>query len=175
MARKIDPRPQLASAPSGADASAADELDVLFPARTIPLQKGEVTVAEITLRQSLQHHLAVAPIIAAIETAMLESGQVPGYSDIVGILGQHWEATITLLAATTGMDADEVSALTAADGELLLLTFWNVNAGFFYQRATNAVAVRRELAKLSTGASSSPPSSTTDTPEQNSTDTPPAN
>lgn len=169
MARKVKPpRPASASAPSGADASDLDELDALFPERTIPVAGEQVTVGELGFAQGLRLAAVIAPIVQAIEEQMVEAERAPGYDGILGILGQHWSATLTLLQELTGKPADWFERLSAADGELLLLTFWNVNAGFFYQRAGNAAAVRRETRRLLDGASSTPPSAPTATATPNS-------
>lgn len=174
MATKVDKEAKQASAPSGADASAAAELDVLFPERTVPVGEELVTVNEITFAQSLRLHMHIAPIVKAIEEHVLASGQAPGYDAIVQVLGEQWNSTLTLIQETTGKPAIWFDGLTAIDGELLLLTFWNVNASFFYQRATNAVAVRRETTRLLAGASSSLPSVPTTTAPPTSAATPPA-
>lgn len=170
MARKIDKpaaSPAPASAPSGADVS-VDELDALFPEWTIPVKGEQVTVNELGFAASLRLAMFVAPIVKAIEEHVLASNEVPGYDVIVGILGEHWNATLTLVQETTGRSAVWFDDLSATDGELLLMTFWNRNAGFFYQRATNAVAVKRETNRLLAGANSTQPSAPTDTATPNS-------
>lgn len=174
MARKTSkPAPQ-PSAPSGADASAAAELDVLFPERQVPIGSESILVGEISFPDSLRLQMHVAPIVKAIEEAVLSTGTPPGYDQIVNVLGSHWQSTLLLLQAATGKPAEWFDAIAAKDGELLLMTFWNVNASFFYQRAINAVAVAQETSRQLAGASSSPPSAPTDTAPPTAVATPPA-
>lgn len=171
MAKKVDKKAKQASAPSGADASAAAELDVLYPSREVPIGAEVVLVDEINFEDSLRLSMHIAPIVKAIEEAVLATGSAPGYDQIVDVLGGHWKSTLVLLQAVTGKPP-EWFKFSAKDGELLLLTFWNVNASFFYQRAINAVAVAQEVKRLLAGENSSPPSGPTDTAQPTAAATP---
>lgn len=139
-------------------ATAAAELEVLFPERSINVGGNLVIVGEISFLASLRLQMHISPIVKAIEAKIGEAGALPGYDAIIGILGEHWEATLALLQEVTGRPGEWFGELSSRDGELLLLTFWSVNAPFFYQRATTATAVAREAARLLGGERSSQPS-----------------
>ena len=175
MARKFE-KPQPASAPKGADVP-DDELEVLFPERTITVAKKKITLNELTLGDSLRMHAQVAPIVAALTALMRDRDEPLQYRDSVGIFAANLDATFALMAVSSGCDEAWLRSLGGVDGDLVMLTFWTVNAGFFIQRAANDIAIEAEsmrmLAKVLAGEKSSPPSSTTDTAAQNSPDTPP--
>lgn len=174
MARKLDRTREPASAPQGADAAEARELEILYPERMLSVGGREVTVREIGFAESLRLHAHVAPIVAAIDQLMHERNEAPGYSHMLGVFGAHWQSTLVLIGAATGLDADELQALGGAEGDTLLLTFWGVNASFFIGRAMNELAIRRETQRLLAGHDSTPPSSRTDTDPRTSDATPPA-
>lgn len=174
MARRVDKKSRTRSAPKGADAAQAAELDVLVPERTIQVNGEKVTVNEIGFVDGLRLQAHVAPVVAAIVKAMQDADEAPTYGAIVAVFGQHWESTLELICTATGKDRAWLDRVPSPEGELLLMTFWTVNAGFFINRAMNEVAIQREQARLLAGQNSSPPSSPTATGPTTSADTPPA-
>lgn len=170
MARRISKEEVARSKVSPADearaeaaATAAEELEVLHPERIIEVKGEQVTVFEINFLASLRLQAHVNPIVKAIEAVLSASGALPGYDAVVATLGEHWQSTLALLQEVTRRPAEWFDDLSAQEGELLLLTFWSVNAPFFYQRVTTVTAVAREAARLLGGAKSSQPSAPTGT------------
>ncbi|WP_363798389.1 DUF6631 family protein [Lysobacter firmicutimachus] len=143
MARKVR-RPQ----------PAADELVVLQPNRTLPLGDRTVTVREIGFFESLKLHDAIAALVADL-VEQTDDGNID-LGRLHRICAQHPAATIALLAQACDQPADWVQALSGAHGDLLLLTFWAVNADFFLQRVLAALELRRTV-PTATGPASSPP------------------
>lgn len=166
MAQKIS----RTTSPSPVDpaADAAAELDVLHPERTITLRCGAVTVREYGHVEWLRALPAAAPLVAAI-AGMLESGTEPSYEDALLAVATHIDGLRPLIAQAADIDLNAFDSLPPDEGELLLMTWWGVNGRFFTARALNRVAVARAeraarvRAVPSAGASSTPPSSPTDT------------
>ena len=166
MARKISKAQAVGSKQNSQSAAAeagVSDIEIMFPARTIVVNGEGVSIGEISFLASLRLQAHVSPIVKAIEAGITAGGILPGYDAIVGVLGAHWESTLVLLQEVTGRPGEWFEGLSAQDGELLLLTFWSVNAPFFYQRATTARAVAREAARLLGGEKSSQLSESADT------------
>lgn len=171
MARKVSRSTTPASAPQGADAADASELDTLFPERAVTIAGEPITVREISFGDGLRLHMHVAPLVAAIEETMRARNEAPSWTDMIAVFGRHWESTLELVAVSSGKDIAWLRGLRGADGDVLLMTFWTINASFFIQRAMNELLIRQEQARLA-GESSSPPSSRTDTGTRTSGGTP---
>lgn len=143
MARKIKrPRP------------GTDDLAVLQPNRTLPLGGRSVTVREIGFFESLNLHAEVAALVADLADRT-EDGSID-LGRLHRVCAAHPTATIALLAQACDQPAAWVEALPGAQGDLLLLTFWAVNADFFLQRVLAAVELGRAV-QATTGPASSPP------------------
>lgn len=144
MARKVQrPNP-----------SAADELTVLQPNRVLPLGDRTVTVREIGFFESLRLHAQIAALVADL-IEQTDDGNID-LGRLHRVCAQHPEATVELLAQASDQSVAFVHSLSAAHGDLLLLTFWAVNADFFLQRVIAALELRR-ADPATTGPASSPP------------------
>lgn len=143
MARKVK-RPQ----------PVADEVAILQPNRTLPIGGRKVTVREIGFFESLHLHTEVAALVADL-VEQTDDGNVD-LSRLHRVCAQHPDATVALLAQASDQSPEWVSALGAGHGDLLLLTFWAVNADFFLQRVIAALELRRAV-QATTGPVSSPP------------------
>ncbi|MGO1069724.1 DUF6631 family protein [Lysobacter sp. CA199] len=143
MARKVQrPKPP-----------AADELTVLQPNRELPLGDRTVTVREIGFFESLRLHAQIAELVADL-IEHTDDGNID-LSRLHRVCAQHPEATVELLAQASDQSVEFVHSLSAAHGDLLLLTFWAVNADFFLQRVIAALELRRAN-RATTGPVSSP-------------------
>ncbi|WP_394540180.1 hypothetical protein PRJ39_06320 [Lysobacter enzymogenes] len=143
MARKVKRR-----------APPADDLTILEPNRTLPIGGRSVTVREIGFFESLRLHAEIAALVADL-VEQTQDGKVD-LGRLHQVCAAHPSATIALLAQACDQPAEWVHALPGAQGDLLLLTFWAVNADFFLQRVLAAVELRR-AAPAATGPASSPP------------------
>jgi hypothetical protein len=144
MARKVK-RP---------DTSPADELTVLQPNRVLPLGDHTVTVREIGFFESLHLHAQIAALVADL-IEHTDDGNID-FGRLHRVCAQHPDATIELLSQASDQSVEFVHSLSAAHGDLLLLTFWAVNADFFLQRVIAALELRR-ADPATTGPASSPP------------------
>lgn len=132
----------------------ADDLAILQPDRTLPIGDRQVTVREIGFFESLRLHTEIAALVADL-VEQTEDGNVD-LQRLHRVCAQHPEATVVLLAQACDQPPDWVQALSGAHGDLLLLTFWAVNADFFLQRVLAALELRRAV-PTATGPASSPP------------------
>lgn len=143
MARKVQrPKP------------AVDELTVLQPNRVLPLGDRTATVRELGFFESLSLHAQIAALVADL-VDQTDDGNID-LTRLHRVCAQHPQATIDLLAQASGQPTEWVRSLSAAHGDLLLLTFWAVNADFFLQRVIAALELRR-ADPATTGPASSPP------------------
>ncbi|MBS0457468.1 MAG: hypothetical protein JSS44_09095 [Proteobacteria bacterium] len=155
----------------GRDDTGAQDLEVLHPERVIHIGGSEVTVREYGFLAGLRLQAAAAPIVAALADAA-ERGL--NLAAIQGVLAAHPAQIVALLAAATDLPPAQIEALPDDEGQLLLLTWWAVNAGFFVRRVATAIAARR-AAEASAGQTSTPSSSPTDTISPDSATTPAGN
>ncbi|MGO1073362.1 DUF6631 family protein [Lysobacter sp. CA199] len=144
MARKIKPRPS----------PAPDELAVLQSSRTLPLGERTVTVRELGFFESLRLHESVAALVGGLVT-LTDDGNVD-LGKLHRVCALHPDATVELLAQSSDQSGEWVHSLNAARGDLLLMTFWAVNADFFLQRVLSALELQRQNT-ATTGPTSSPP------------------
>lgn len=132
----------------------ADDLIVLQPNRVLPLGDRTVTVREMGFFESLRLHSEIAALVADL-VEQTDDGNVD-LGRLHRVCAQHPDATVALLAQVSDQSVEFVHSLSAAQGDLLLLTFWAVNADFFLQRVIAALELRRAT-PAATGPSSSPP------------------
>jgi hypothetical protein len=167
MATKLGNRRQQRAAQDAAKPD--NELEVLHPERRLVLAGKPVTVREYGHVEWLRLLPATKPLVESI-AAMLEAGRAPSYEDALEVLALHTDGLMPLVRQACDMPTEAFNALDPEDGELLLMTWWGVNGRFFVQRALNRVAVSgfERQAGLSATARSTPPSSTTATPETTS-------
>ncbi|MBS0599536.1 MAG: hypothetical protein JSR92_19940 [Proteobacteria bacterium] len=162
MARKI------ASDDSRPSADGRDDLNILHPERIIRVAGREVTVREYGFMQGLRIAAAAAPIIAELADAAERSLDV---ELVLATLAAHPAELVALIAAATDLTPAQIEALPDDEGQLLLLTWWAVNAPFFVRRVVMRVAPRLAAAP-SAGATSSPSSSPSATTPSDSSSIP---
>ncbi|MBT2748580.1 MULTISPECIES: DUF6631 family protein [unclassified Lysobacter] len=142
MARKIKrPEPQ------------TDELAILQPNRTLPLGDRNVTVRELGFFESLRLHESVAALVGGL-VGLTDDGNID-LDRLHRVCALHPDATVELLSQASDQSVEWVHSLNAAQGDLLLMTFWAVNADFFLQRVLAALETRRAVL-ATTGPASSP-------------------
>lgn len=144
-----------------------DDLNVLFPERSLRVNGEELTFREITLSQQLKHRARIKPIsdaFTALATRLAASGAEPSVDEILDIMADHADDLAFLIPLSCGKDADWYESLTGEDGDNVLLTWWTVNTGFFCRAAARPMLEKMALETMrSDTAASSPISSTADT------------
>jgi hypothetical protein len=136
----------------------ADELNVLMPERTLSLDGRPITVRELGFFESLRLQAPIARLVETLSTLSASSGI--DLTVLHTVCAAESEATIDLLAQACDQPRDWVATLRASEGDLLLMTFWAVNADFFLQRALSVLELRRHAevaAHATTGPTCSPP------------------
>lgn len=133
----------------------ADELAILQPSRTLPLGDRTVTVRELGFFESLRLNEAIAALVGDL-VRLTDDGSVD-LGRLHRVCALHPGATVELLAQASDQSVEWVHLLSAAHGDLLLLTFWAVNADFFLQRLLSALELQRQVPAEATGLASSPP------------------
>lgn len=136
----------------------SDDLAVLFPSRDLLVEGVPVTVHEYTLKEQLQHRLALKTLsdaFAGLLDGLPPDADIP-LDSLLDVFAQHETAVIESVAISCGQSADWVAALAGPDSESLLLTWWGVNADFFTRAAVRPAMERlaREIS-LQAGAKSS--------------------
>lgn len=167
MARKVsrnEVHPELAPRPG------ADDLDTLLPNRTLTLAGETVTVREYGFAEGLRLQRVAGPVVAALATSAVSGDD--GMGTVMDVLAEHGERVFDLVAQSIDKPNEFLHGLSDADGQLLLLTWWGVNGGFFVRRVQMKLAVQRAQTKPPAGATSSPSSSITGTGKATSADTP---
>ncbi|KRB08029.1 DUF6631 family protein [Lysobacter sp. Root690] len=144
MARKIKP-------PAS---PLVDELAVLQSSRALPLGERTVTVRELGFFESLRLHEPVAALVGGLVT-LTDDGNVD-LGKLHRVCALHPDATLALLAQASDQSLEWVHSLNAAHGDLLLMTFWAVNADFFLQRVLSALELQCQN-RQTNGPESSPP------------------
>jgi hypothetical protein len=152
-----------------------DDLNVLYPERVVYFDDLAITVREYGHIEWLQMRPALRPMIDAL-AALLERGVAPTYEDALDVIAERLDQILPAICVACDIDTDTFDDLGPDKGETLIMAWWGVNGRFFVTRAMNQVSVARQTARLaqSAGASSTPPSSSTDTTPPASADTPAA-
>lgn len=152
--------------PADPATSADAELEILHPERTMIIAGRALVVREYGFIEGLRLRPLYKPFADDLYAAFAE--RAPDFEQVLDVIARHVEAVTELAAVAADVEAAWVRALSADDGELLLMLWWGANAGFFIRRFGARLAVERAAqeqagAKASAGANSMPPSSRTTT------------
>lgn len=149
MATKIPAAPQAAHDA----ASAADELAVLHPDRTLPIGGRHVTIREYGFFEGLDvadraSHF-IADLVAASEDGALR------YTQVRRLFGRHRSVVPSIAAQAGDVEVAWLEALAPDDLEIYLATWFAVNAAFFVREALAELRETglREAHVLAAGAS----------------------
>ena len=158
---------------TGDQASATDEIEVLFPDVEVGVQDPDsgiklvVTVREFRFAESLRARPAARPLVEALAAlgreARDEGREAPGAAALEAIMGAHHEAWLELLARATGRDAEWLARLGDEDGARLSWAMWETNGPFFVRLAVSEIAGREGAETLFASLASSATSSGQDT------------
>lgn len=133
-------------------ATAADELAVLHPDRTLPIGGRDVTIREYGFFEGLdvadRASAFIADLVAASEDGTLR------YTQVRRLFGRH-RSVVPLIAAQAGdVEVAWLEALAPDDLEIYLATWFAVNAAFFVREALAELreTALREAHVLAAGA-----------------------
>ncbi|KEH07070.1 hypothetical protein GY14_30165 [Delftia tsuruhatensis] len=143
MAQRIE-KPKGVKAGRGAAASAntssVSDMEVLHPERELQLAGEAVVVREYGNVEWLRLLPRAEPLVATIAQA-LQADESPTYEQALRTIAEHVDGLLPLIAQAVDREPAWVDTLAPAEVEMLLMTWWGVNAHFFVQRAINRVAV----------------------------------
>jgi len=116
-----------------------NELDALLPDSDIEIRGEAITVTEITFIQSLPLEPVIQPMIDDLAELFIgddsrDDGAAVSYQAMASVFGSHAELLLRMLSLATGKPRDWIESLSDADGQLLTMTFWQVNKDFFTRR-----------------------------------------
>ena len=101
---------------------------------TAPLNGREVTVCEFNMFQGMRLGQVAAPLLDDLAAAIQRDATGPTLEQLAAAFGRHREIVLELLAISTGEPVDWLAELPDRDGQVLLMTLWQVNQDFFVQR-----------------------------------------
>ena len=139
---------------------AASDVETLFPDEAVPVEGEEILVREFRYLEGLRAITLARPLFADL-AKILEGGEIDALA-LDGLIAEHHEAWIQLMAISTGEPAAWIEGLRDRDGQALSMTFWRVNSAFFMRRLVFGGALARAMRQMvspSPSASSSTPSS----------------
>lgn len=157
MGKKVDPP---APAPG---AEAEQDLNVLHPGQTITIAGRQLDIREYGFVEGLRLRPLTQPILDALYQTVATRSTPPELEDILGILADHSEALIALMAVAADVDECWVAGLNQDDGYALMMIWWSVNGPFFIRRVFNRKVAQLAVENLRAGPMSTTPSSPPDT------------
>lgn len=138
MARKVD-RDQ---APAGKPAAGADDLAILQPDGRLTIAGEEITVREYRFFEGLRLQAEEKPFFDDLY-ALLAGGVTPTFDGVLQIISEHSTSVISMVALSCDRTFEWVEGLGEADGDALLLTWWQVNSAFFIRRVMRRALLKR--------------------------------
>lgn len=160
MARKVERKPKEAPA-KGASVS-QDELSVLHPERTFTLDGREITVREYGHIEGLRLLAWAKPFTEDLYATIAHGSQPPSVAAMAELLATHADLVRDMVAQAADVEPSWVEGLSDVEGDLLVMAWWQVNAGFFIRRLLARAAAEKLEQRQRTGAASTPPSSPPD-------------
>lgn len=161
MAERITKAAAAPAPTAPAPEAEASDLAVLHPERELVLAGERIVVREYGNVEWLRLLPRAEPLVASIAAALARDA-APTYEQALAVIAEHIDALLPLIAQAADRPPEWIDTLAPDAVELLLMTWWGVNAHFFVARAINRLAVaqgeQRALAALA-GAPSTPPSS----------------
>lgn len=151
MARKVTPDGSGAPAvPKGA--AGADDLAVLSPDAVLTIDGEEITVHEYRFFDGLAIRAQAAPFFDGLYQVLgQQGGPPPSFDDIEMMIANHVELVKALVAMSVKRPVEWVAQLGEADGDALLMTWWQVNQNFFIRRVMRRALQERLSASPSDG------------------------
>lgn len=152
MAKKVDKEKPNASAEK--HAAGSDDLEILQPDYTLVIGGQTVTVREYRFFEGLRLQRDEQAFFEDLYKLLSEAGSGPSFDDVLALIGDHNLSVAVMVAQSIDRDLEWVLALGEADGDALLLTWWQVNSSFFIRRVMRRALQKRLEANPSDGRAS---------------------
>ena len=120
-----------------------NELDILFPERSVEIAGRSITVREYSFVEGQRLLYLAEPFIKELTASL--TGDIPLYSDIQFIAAKHIDNIIKLIAISIDQSDEWVCGLSVNDGELLNNLWWSVNGNFYIRSAMIAAKQKRQV------------------------------
>jgi len=121
---------------SSTDNKSADELSTIFKEKKLKIGSRDITITEFSFLKGLQVAKLAQPLIDDLSKALRDSGNGDiGISILEQVFFDHFTLFRQLIVESS--DIDDLAffdQLKDNEGQLLLMTFWTVNSGFFLSR-----------------------------------------
>lgn len=117
--------------------SQASDLSVLHPDRTLQIgtPPRDVTVEEFRFLDGIVAQRIARPIIDHMASLFGDTDpDKVSLEDLQELFAEHQDAFVELMSMSAKVDAGFIASLSDTDGQMLLNTFWQVNALFFVRR-----------------------------------------
>lgn len=123
----------------------ANDLEILAPDREITLTTGEkVTVREYGFMEGLRIQNLAAGLLEDLTRLFLdEPEKAQDLAVLEEVFSRHSYVIADLMALSAGKDREWVEGLNDTDGQVLMMSWWSVNTGFFVRRLVAAAATRQ--------------------------------
>lgn len=143
-------------AASGEDDSPAAELAALAPDVPLEIAGRKFTVREYGVLEGVQIAAEAEAFIDDL-VARARAGKFT-YKTVRPVIGKHMDTVVDLVARSTGQEPEWIRGIAdRSQMDLLLMTWFGVNAGFFVHEVVGAIQVERmEAAAARAGSTSSP-------------------
>jgi len=135
-----------------------NDLNILFPERTLTVGGKTLTLREYSFKESLQLNDQLQPLINAI-SGLIEGESMPELSQVIAVFAKEHDRLIELVAIAADCEVSFIENLSQQEGQQLLLLWWSVNAPFLIGSAVlclQAQAAAKAQIGASAGAASLP-------------------
>ena len=117
-----------------------NDLEILYPDQTVTVGAETVTVHEFRYREGLEAAGLARLFLAGLRALMTDTGEEIALEAIDGLITEHRETWLKLVALSCGRDVEWLAQLPNHEAMKLHLAFWGVNGPFFTQRLVLAAA-----------------------------------
>lgn len=119
-----------------------DALAMLVPEATVLIGGRQITLHEYKFVQGLRLNPLITPIVDAMSD-LAGAGEIPDPEALRPVFSANADNIHKLIAESCGEDPEWVANLPDADGRILQLAWWTVNAHFFGRRVVEGVISRQ--------------------------------
>ena len=118
-----------------------NELEILAPDMELTIAGEPITVHEYRFLEGMQAQQVAPGFFDAItELFLTQPEQAQDLTALADLFARHADDVTRLMAMASGQTPDWVSGLSDLDGQMLMMSWWQVNAGFFTRRLIAAAA-----------------------------------
>lgn len=183
MAEKVQRKPKGAPVKGASASPPSSEMSILHPERTFTLAGRGISVREYGHFEGLQLLAWAKPFTDDLYQFVARGAEAPNLASMLKLHATHARLVQRMVAQsiTPPLDDDLQFELAVAEslawtrklgdieGDVLVMTWWQVNSGFFIRRLLAQAAAERVEESLRRGLSSTTPSSAPVTDETHGT------